>query len=147
MLLATSSGRAATTMSAQTNTTSTSALMAHEGATSLSDALLTISVRMGSIHSVKGKSVDGILVVESEIWKGSGADEQCIDLTTVLPRAFGVTDQPYTGVGLTAATNVFVGVTRPRELLGLALRKSQSATIVSAAQAQGWTVIDLTLKS
>lgn len=102
---------------------------------------------MGSIHSVKGKSVDGILVVESEIWKGSGADEQCIDLTTVLPRAFGVTDQPYTGVGLTAATNVFVGVTRPRELLGLALRKSQSATIVSAAQAQGWTVIDLTLKS
>ena len=106
-----------------------------------------LTLRLGSIHSVKGKSVDGILVVESEIWKGSGADEQCIDLTTVLPRAFGVTDQPYTGVGLTAATNVFVGVTRPRELLGLALRKSQSATIVSAAQAQGWTVIDLTLKS
>ncbi|WP_234636568.1 UvrD-helicase domain-containing protein [Allorhizobium ampelinum] len=105
-----------------------------------------LTLRLGSIHSVKGKSVDGILVVESEVWKGSGADEQCIDLTTVLPRAFGVTDQPFTGVGLTAATNVFVGVTRPRELLGLALRKSHSAAVGAAAQAQGWKVIDLTTK-
>ncbi len=103
-----------------------------------------LTLRLGSIHSVKGKSVDGILVVESEVWKGSGADEQCIDLTTVLPRAFGVTEQPFTGVGLTAATNVFVGVTRPRELLGLALRKSHSVAVAAAAQAQGWKVIDLT---
>ena len=58
-----------------------------------------LTLRLGSIHSVKGKSVDGILVVESEVWKGSGADEQCIDLSTVLPRAFGVTDQLFTGVG------------------------------------------------
>jgi DNA helicase II / ATP-dependent DNA helicase PcrA len=105
-----------------------------------------LTLRLGSIHSVKGKSVDGILVVESEVWKGSGAYEQCIDLTTVLPRAFGVTDQPFTGVGLAAATNVFVGVTRPRELLGLALRKSHSAAVAPAAQAQGWRVIDLTTK-
>lgn len=103
-----------------------------------------LTLRLGSIHSVKGKSVDGILVVESEVWKGSGADEQCIDLTTVLPRAFSVTDQPFTGVALTAATNVFVGVTRPRELLGLALRKSHSVEVAAAAQAQGWKVIDLT---
>lgn len=105
-----------------------------------------LRLRLGSIHSVKGKSVDGIIIVESEVWKGSRADEQCIDLTTVLPRAFGVTDQPLTGVGLTAATNVFVGVTRPRELLGLALRKSHSAAVAPAAQAQGWKVIDLTTK-
>lgn len=58
-----------------------------------------LALRLGSIHSVKGKSVDGILVVESEVWKGSGADEQCIDLTTVLPRAFGVTNAPFTGRG------------------------------------------------
>jgi hypothetical protein len=103
-----------------------------------------LTLQLGSIHSVKGKSVDGILVVESEVWKGSGADERCIDLTTVLPRAFGVTDQPFTGIGLTAATNVFVGVTRPRELLGLALRSSHSPAIAAAAQAQGWKVIDLT---
>ncbi len=102
-----------------------------------------LTLRLGSIHSVKGKSVDGILVVESEVWKGSRADEQCIDLSTVLPRAFGVTDQPFTGVGLTAATNVFVGVTRPRELLGLALRKSEATTLVGPATDQGWKLVDL----
>lgn len=102
-----------------------------------------LTLRLGSIHSVKGKSVDGILVVESEIWKGSGADEQCIDLTTVLPRAFGVTNQPFTGVGLAAATNVFVGVTRPRELLGLAIRKSEAAALLGPAADQGWKLIDL----
>lgn len=64
----------------------------------------------------------------------------------MLPRAFGVTNDIFTGVTLTAATNVFVGVTRPRELLGLALRKSHSDAIAAAAQAQGWTVIDLTTK-
>ena len=102
-----------------------------------------VTLRLGSIHSVKGKSVDGILVVESEVWKGSGADEKCIDLRTVLPRAFGITDQPFTGVGLTAATNVFVGVTRPRELLGLALRKSEAAALIGPAEEQGWKLVDL----
>lgn len=28
-----------------------------------------LTLRLGSIHSVKGKSVDGILVVESEVWE------------------------------------------------------------------------------
>lgn len=106
-----------------------------------------ITLRLGSIHSVKGKSFDGILVVESEIWKGSGANEQCIDLSTVLPRAFGVTDQPFTGVALTAATNVFVGVTRPRELLALAVRKSHSAVLIAPAQAQGWKLVDLVART
>ncbi|AUC11323.1 hypothetical protein BLX90_13250 [Rhizobium sp. Y9] len=106
-----------------------------------------LTLRLGSIHSVKGKSVDGILVVESEVWKGSSANEQCIDLSEVLPHAFGVTNEAFTGVRLTAATNVFVGITRPRELLGLALRKSHSAEVAAAAQAQGWTVVDLTLQA
>jgi DNA helicase-2/ATP-dependent DNA helicase PcrA len=102
-----------------------------------------LTLHLGSIHSVKGKSVDGILVVESEIWKGNGADQKCFDLSTVLPRAFGVTNDPFTGVGLTAATNIFVGVTRPRELLGLAIRKSEAEDIVQPARDQGWNVIDL----
>lgn len=102
-----------------------------------------LTLRLGSIHSVKGKSVDGILVVESEIWKGRGADERCFDLSTVLPRAFGVTDAPFSGVGLTAATNVFVGVTRPRELLGLAMRKSEAGALIDPAKDQGWKVVDL----
>lgn len=102
-----------------------------------------LTLRLGSIHSVKGKSVDGILVVESEVWKGSRADEQCIDLSTVLPRAFGVTDEAFTGVGLAAATNIFVGVTRARELLGLALRKSEAAKLIEPAREQGWKLVDL----
>jgi DNA helicase II / ATP-dependent DNA helicase PcrA len=102
-----------------------------------------LTLRLGSIHSVKGKSVDGILVVESEVWKGSSAAEQCIDLTAVLPRAFGVTNELFTGVRLTAATNVFVGVTRPRELLGLALRKAEAMALIGPATDQGWKLIDL----
>lgn len=106
-----------------------------------------LTLRLGSIHSVKGKSVDGILVVESEIWKGSAAGEQCIDLTMVLPRAFGVTDEPFTGVGLSAATNVFVGVTRPRELLGLALRKSEATNLLGPAEDRGWKLVDLVARA
>jgi DNA helicase II / ATP-dependent DNA helicase PcrA len=36
-----------------------------------------------------------------------------------------------------------VGVTRPRELLGLALRKSEAATLVGPAIDQGWKIVDL----
>lgn len=106
-----------------------------------------VTLRLGSIHSVKGKSVDGILVVESEVWKGTAAADQCIDLTTVLPRAFRVSDQPFTGVALTAATNVFVGVTRPRELLAVAVRKSHSAIFIGPAQEQGWKLVDLVARA
>lgn len=102
-----------------------------------------LTLKLGSIHSVKGKSVDGILVVESEVWKGPKKDEQCMDLSTVLPRAFGITDQQFTDVELTAATNVFVGVTRARELLGLALRKSEAMALIEPATDQGWKVVDL----
>ena len=106
-----------------------------------------LTLHLGSIHSVKGKSVDGILVVESEIWKGNAASDKCVDLTTVLPLAFGVSDVPLTGVALTAATNVFVGVTRPRELLGLALRKAEALALIGPATDQGWKVIDLVAKA
>ncbi len=102
-----------------------------------------VTLRLGSIHSVKGKSVDGILVVESEIWKGPAKADHCIDLTTVLPHAFGVTNEVFAGAALTAATNVFVGVTRPRELLGLAMRRSTAGALLGAAEEQGWKLIDL----
>lgn len=61
----------------------------------------------------------------------------------MLPRAFGITDEFFTGVKLTAATNVFVGVTRPRELLGLALRKSEAMVLIGPATDQGWKLVDL----
>lgn len=61
----------------------------------------------------------------------------------MLPRAFGVTDEFFTGVRLTAATNVFVGVTRPRELLGLALRKTEATVLTDPAADHGWKLVDL----
>lgn len=102
-----------------------------------------VTLQLGSIHSVKGKTVDGILVLESEVWKGNRADEKCFDLTTVLPRAFGVSNLSLTGISQTAATNVFVAVTRPRELLGLALCKSEATALIGPAKEQGWKVVDL----
>lgn len=105
-----------------------------------------VKVKFGSIHSLKGRTVDSILVVESEIHLGSRAEDQAMDLTTVLPNAFGIgTEDLSSGVKLAAATNVFVGVTRTRELLGLALtRESASEALVAAALGQGWHVRDLT---
>lgn len=55
---------------------------------------------------------------------GLEGNENCIDLVTLLRHAFGITEQIFTGVALSAATNVFVGVTRSRESLGLAMRRS-----------------------
>jgi hypothetical protein len=66
---------------------------------------------------------------------------------TVLPHAFGIQNETFTddAVKLAAATNVFVGVTRPRHFLGLAMRKAAAtAGLLSAASAQQWRVIDLT---
>lgn len=106
-----------------------------------------ITIKLGSIHSVKGKTVDAILVVESEIWKGSKKEEQCMDLEEVLPHAFGIEERDFSknAAQLTAATNAFVGVTRAREVLVLAMRKSVASTqLQDAAQNQGWTVRDLT---
>jgi hypothetical protein len=104
-----------------------------------------LTVKLGSIHSVKGKTVDGILVVESEVWKGAAAGQQCMDMEAVLPQAFGLEDRTFAGVDLVAATNVFVAITRPREVLALAVRRSAvSPELISAATTQGWKVIDLT---
>lgn len=100
-----------------------------------------VTVRLGSIHSVKGKSVDGILVAESELFKGG---HRCMDLETLLPHAFGLRREQFSGIALSAATNIFVGVTRPRELLALAARGSVvSSDVRAAAIAQGWRLVDL----
>ncbi|MBP1843904.1 hypothetical protein J2046_002162 [Rhizobium petrolearium] len=102
------------------------------------------TIRLGSIHSVKGKTVDGILVLESEVWKGHAKDQSCLDLSTVLSRAFGIEGAtPLSEIGVAAATNVFVAVTRPRELLGLALRKSEFEAVAEKAEKEGWKIVDL----
>lgn len=106
-----------------------------------------IVIRLGSIHSLKGRTVDSILVVESEIYRGPAAGEQVMDLEAVLPHAFGIEERDFSAnaAQLSAATNVFVGVTRPREILALALRKTAAPeAMLAAARQQGWQVRDLT---
>jgi hypothetical protein len=106
-----------------------------------------VSIKLGSIHAVKGRSVDSILVVETEVWRGSRREDRAMDLATVLPHAFGVENVDFNtnAARLSAATNIFVGVTRPRHILGLAVRKDAvSDALVSAAGLQGWVIRDVT---
>jgi DNA helicase-2/ATP-dependent DNA helicase PcrA len=105
-------------------------------------------VRLGSIHSVKGRTVDAMLVVETEVYRGPAASERTMDLSTVLPHAFGIENKDLSArpVDLAAATYVFVGITRPRHFLALAMRRAAaSAELIAAATTQGWTVRDLTI--
>lgn len=106
-----------------------------------------VCVQLGSIHAVKGRTVDAILVVETQVYRGPAAVEQAMDLTTVLPHALGVENRDLNAnhAHLTAATNVFVGITRPRTLLALAIRKvSVTAAMREAAEQQGWVIHDVT---
>jgi len=105
-----------------------------------------VQVRLGSIHSVKGRTVDAILVVETEVWRGPSREEQVMDLTTVLPHAFGIEEKDFNASSamLSAATNVFVGASRPKQVLCLAMRKANaSPELLAAALAQGWNIRDL----
>jgi DNA helicase-2/ATP-dependent DNA helicase PcrA len=107
-----------------------------------------VPIKLGSIHSVKGRTVDAVLVMETEVWRGSRADQQKMDLGTVLPHAFGLEDRNFSlnDAELAATTNVFVAVTRPRRLLALAVRRSAvSDELLKAASEQGWAIHDLTL--
>ena len=106
-----------------------------------------VTIRLGSIHSVKGRTVDAILVLQSEVYHGPKADQQVMDLESVLPHAFGIatTDFSASVAQLAAATNVFVGITRTRELLALALRRAAASdALLEAARQQGWYIRDLT---
>lgn len=106
-----------------------------------------ITVKLGSIHSVKGKTVDGLLVLETEIWRGRNRTKRAMDLATVLPHAFGLETRDFSAnvAQLAAATNIFVAVTRPRHLLACAVRKAAvTENLIQTARAQGWIIRDLT---
>lgn len=106
-----------------------------------------IPVQLGSIHSVKGKTVDSILVLETEVWRGQALAMRAMDIGTVLPHALGIESRDFNGsvARLAAATNVFVAATRPRQLLALALRKeAASQGLLDAARNQGWLILDAT---
>ncbi|WP_263349980.1 UvrD-helicase domain-containing protein [Acidicapsa acidisoli] len=106
-----------------------------------------IPVQLGSIHSVKGKTVDSILVLETEVWRGQARDMRAMDVGTVLPHVLGIEDRDFNGsvAHLAAATNIFVAATRARQLLALALRKEAVSQIhLEAAHNQGWQILDTT---
>ena len=106
-----------------------------------------VQIQLGSIHSVKGRTVDSIVIVETEVYKGNAAADRAMDLATVLPHAFGLEERDFAAnqAQLTAATNIFVGATRARSLLSLAVRKEAvSAELLREAEGQNWTVRDLT---
>ncbi|MGA9866040.1 MAG: hypothetical protein WBQ75_06320 [Acetobacteraceae bacterium] len=73
-----------------------------------------VAVQLGSVHSVKGRTADAVLLVETEIWRGPAANQRVMDLATVVPHAFGIEDRNLSSneAELAAATNVFVAVTR-----------------------------------
>ena len=103
-----------------------------------------ITIKLGSIHSVKGRTVDSILVVETEVWRSNA---RAMDLETVLPHAFGLEDRDFgkNTPQLSAATNIFVAATRTRHLLSFAMRKeAASEKLIAAARTQGWLIRDLT---
>ena len=103
-----------------------------------------VSVRLGSIHSVKGKTVDLILILETEVWRQNA---RAMDLGTVLPHAFGLENQDFNAVPvqLAAATNIFVAATRPREILTCAMRRAAATQqLIGSAAEQGWNILDLT---
>lgn len=106
-----------------------------------------IPIRLGSIHSVKGKTVDSILVLETEVYRGRALANRAMDLATVLPHALGLEDRDFSvnAAELAAATNIFVAATRPRQLLSCALRREVAPNdVVAAAREQGWFIHDLT---
>ena len=87
-------------------------------------------------------TVDAILVVQSEIYRGS---KNVVDLEVVLPHAFGIANADFSAneAHLAAATNVFVGITRTRELLALALRRDLATDALLAAAGQQGAVEDV----
>jgi hypothetical protein len=107
-----------------------------------------VSIRLGSIHSVKGRTVDSILLLETEVRKGQALAMRAMDVATVLPHALSIEDRDFSTnpAQLSAATNVFVGVTRPKHVLALAVRKDAvSDALLSAAHDQGWIIRDVTV--
>lgn len=106
-----------------------------------------VEIKLGSIHSVKGRTVDAILVLESEVYRGRAKDMRTQDLPLVLPQALGVAEVDFTNpVHKAAATNIFVATTRPRQVLCLAMRREALPDkVLEAAHTQGWNIRDLTV--
>jgi len=103
-----------------------------------SDGHREVQIRTGTIHSVKGRTHDITMVLETN-------EHQKMDVEEALKRVFGGAPPPK-GVHVpNALTNVFVGATRPRFGLCLAVRREAvSVAMETALSKAGWSMIDLT---
>ena len=96
-----------------------------------------VTIRLGSIASVKGRTHDATLVVQTKL-------NQTRDVATALKVAAGIDGAPTDGtpIKLKAVTNVFVGSTRPRRLLCLAMPEADlSKKLRAAVTAWGWRIV------
>jgi hypothetical protein len=97
----------------------------------------TVLLKLGSIASVKGQTHDATLVVQT-------TRSRVADVRLALEVAAGQTKSPTAKnpQRLKSATNIFVGSTRPRRLLCLALpEKDLSPKLRTAVEDWGWTVL------
>ena len=69
------------------------AAAAGEGSARTSATLGGVVIRLGSIHSVKGRTVESILIMETEVYKGAAAANRAMDLATVLWTYPGLVDR------------------------------------------------------
>lgn len=95
----------------------------------------TVLLRLGSIASVKGQTHDATLVVQTTSSKVS-------DVKLALEVAAGHKKVTIKNPNLLkSATNVFVGATRPRQILCLALpEKDLSPELRTAVEGWGWSI-------
>lgn len=96
-----------------------------------------LRLNLGSVASVKGRTHDATMVVQT-------TSSRVPDVRTALELAVGERRREHLGTTrLRAATNVFVGATRPRHLLCLALPSDDlTPAIKSGIAGWGWRIID-----
>lgn len=100
-----------------------------------------LEIEVGTIHSVKGETHSATLVLETFLNKKH-------DLKQLLPYITGEFDtsefSSNTQVG-EHMKRIFVGGTRPREILGMAMHKNHlTSEDLEKLRAKGWVTIDLT---
>jgi DNA helicase-2/ATP-dependent DNA helicase PcrA len=101
-----------------------------------------LEIEVGTIHSVKGQTHSATLVLETYLNKKH-------DLKQLLPYIKGESDASETLIDAEVKEHmkrIFVGGTRPREILGIAMHRDHLTTgDLEKLQSIGWEIKDLTI--
>ena len=102
-----------------------------------------LQIEVGTIHSVKGQTHSATLVLETYLRKKH-------DMEQLLPYIKGESDASGTSIDDEVKEHmkrIFVGGTRPREILGIAMHKDHLTTEdVDKLRSIGWVIKDLTMR-